>query len=50
MQWGFQTVGVNVWTTDTAPFGNMVIATIPAPASLALVGMGVLASGRRRRA
>jgi hypothetical protein len=50
VQWGFQTVGVNVWTTDTAPFGNMVIATIPAPASLALVGMGVLASGRRRRA
>ncbi len=50
VQWGFQTVGVNVWSTDTAPFGNMVIATIPAPASLALVGMGVLASGRRRRA
>lgn len=25
VQWGFQMVGVNVWITDVAPFGEMVI-------------------------
>jgi hypothetical protein len=25
VQWGFQMVGVNVWVTDVAPFGTMVI-------------------------
>ncbi len=48
VQYGFQTVGVNVWVTDLAPFGNVVIA-VPAPASLALVGIGGIFAGRRRR-
>ena len=48
VQWGFQVKGVNVWTTDTAPFGFAEIATIPAPATLALGALGLLA-GRRRR-
>jgi len=48
VQYGFQTVGVNVWFTDTAPFGNVVIAT-PEPASLALLALGGLAVLRRRR-
>ena len=50
VQWGFQTVGVNVWTTDTGPFGNVVIQTIPAPTSLAVLGLGGLVASRRRRA
>jgi hypothetical protein len=50
VQWGFQVQGVNVWATDTAPFGTAVIATIPAPASLGLMGLGGLAMARRRRA
>jgi len=25
VQWGFQTVGVNVWSTDLAPFGSITI-------------------------
>ncbi len=49
VQWGFQTVGVNVWETDVAPFGNVMIETIPAPGALALVGVAGLASVRRRR-
>ncbi len=49
VQFGFMTVGVNVWVTDVAPFGNMVIQTIPAPASLAMLGLAGLAAGRRRR-
>lgn len=48
VQFGFETVGVNVWTTDTAPFGNVMIAT-PEPASLALLSIGGLALLRRRR-
>lgn len=49
VQWGFQVKGVNVWATDTAPFGTAVIATVPAPASLALMGLGGLMAARRRR-
>jgi hypothetical protein len=48
VQWGFQVKGVNVWTTDTAPFGFAEIATIPGPATLALGALGLFA-GRRRR-
>ncbi|RMH13180.1 MAG: hypothetical protein D6695_04725 [Planctomycetota bacterium] len=48
VQWGLQVVGVNVWITDVDPFGNIVYATIPAPASLALLGLGGLVMRRRR--
>jgi hypothetical protein len=48
VQWGFQVKGVNVWVTDTAPFGNAVIAT-PAPGAMALLGLGGMIAGRRRR-
>lgn len=49
VQYGFETVGVNVWSTDVGPFGNAVIATVPEPATLALLGFGGLALLRRRR-
>jgi hypothetical protein len=49
VQWGFQVTGENVWETDTAPFGNMVISTVPAPTSLAILGLGGLVATRRRR-
>jgi len=51
VQWGFQVKGVNVWATDTAPFGTAVISTaaVPAPGSLAVVGLGGLLAARRRR-
>ncbi len=26
VQWGFEMIGVNVWVTDVAPYGNIVIA------------------------
>lgn len=48
VQYGFQVKGANVWVTDTAAFGFAEIATIPAPATLALGALGLLA-GRRRR-
>ena len=50
IQYGFQVKGVNVWSTDIAPFGNAMISTIPEPASLSLVGLCSLALiGIRRR-
>lgn len=50
IQFGFQTTGENVWFTDTAPFGNVVITTIPTPGALGLMGLGGLLATRRRRA
>jgi hypothetical protein len=50
VQYGFQVKGVNVWVTDTAPFGNVVIQTIPTPASMAVLGACGLIAQRRRRA
>ncbi|GJM17956.1 MAG: hypothetical protein DHS20C14_01690 [Phycisphaeraceae bacterium] len=49
VQWGIQTVGVNVWTTDTAPFGSTVFGTVPTPATAAILGLGGLMATRRRR-
>ncbi len=49
VQWGMQLKGVNVWVTDTAPFGEIVYSTIPTPGALALLGMGGLVASRRRR-
>lgn len=49
VQWGIQVKGVNVWVTDLAPFGRVVVETVPAPGAVALLGMGGLLAGRRRR-
>lgn len=49
VQWGIQVRGENVWFTDTAPFGNIVFSTVPTPGALAILGMGGLMAGRRRR-
>lgn len=48
VQYGFQVKGQNVWITDIAPFGNMVIA-VPTPGAAALIGLGGLVATRRRR-
>ncbi len=42
VQYGFETIGPDVWITDVAPYGNIQIAAVPEPASLALLGLGTL--------
>ncbi|TWT97748.1 hypothetical protein Pla108_19000 [Botrimarina colliarenosi] len=54
VQYGFQSKGENVWVTDTAPFGSVVIGTVgvvPEPTTAAIVGMLGLAgfATKRRR-
>jgi hypothetical protein len=41
VQYGFQTVGPDVWITDVGPYGSIQITAIPEPAALALAGMGL---------
>ncbi len=50
VQYGFQVKGVNVWFTDTGPFGDAVISTaIPAPASRGRARGGAVIAAKRRR-
>lgn len=51
VQYGFQTVGPNVWGTDTslAGYGNIQITAVPEPTSMALAGLGAALLFIRRR-
>jgi hypothetical protein len=41
VQYGFETLGPDVWITDVGQFGNIQIQAVPEPASLALLGLGI---------
>jgi len=49
VQYGFETIGPDVWITDVGPFGS--IQVVPEPSSLALLGLGALGAlvWRRRQ-
>lgn len=51
VQFGFETVGPNVWITDVGPYGSLQVTAIPEPACLVLlaIGVGPIASFGRRR-
>ena len=49
VQYGFETIGPNVWATDVGPKGNVQVTSVPEPASAALLlGLGGCAAGMRR--
>ncbi len=50
IQYGFETIGPNVWATDVAPYGSIEIDAVPEPVSMFALGLGALAVARRRAA
>ena len=50
IQYGFETIGPDVWITDVGPYGSIQITAIPEPSGLAVAGVCALAAlGWRRR-
>jgi len=49
VQYGFETIGPDVWATDVGPYGNIQITGVPEPATLFLVGIAAFAVGACRR-
>jgi hypothetical protein len=51
VQYGFETIGPDVWVTDRGPIGTVQVTAVPEPAGLTLIGLGVLTAGivARRR-
>lgn len=48
VQYGFETIGPDVWITDAPNFGNIRIVPIPEPACLLMLAAGALLAKRRR--
>ena len=51
VQYGFETIGPNVWITDVAPYGSVQVTAVPEPAALCLAGFALVGGlvFRRRR-
>jgi len=52
IQFGFETIGPDVWSTDVAPYGSIQITAVPEPATAGLIGLallGLLGSRRIRK-
>jgi hypothetical protein len=44
IQYGFETIGPDVWSTDVGPYGNIQIIGVPEPSGLAVTVVGALAA------
>jgi len=49
VQYGFETIGPDVWVTDRGPVGEVQIASVPEPAGIAMLGVAGVALLRGRR-
>lgn len=49
VQFGFQTIGVNVWATDVGQFGDVQITAVPEPAAAVLLIGGLMGLAVSRR-
>jgi hypothetical protein len=49
IQYGFETIGPDVWSTDVGPYGNIQITGVPEPTLLGLAGLAVAGLLGRRR-
>ena len=51
IQYGFETIGPDVWITDVGSYGNIEITAVPEPSTLALLGLalGITALLRRQQ-
>jgi hypothetical protein len=52
IQYGFETIGPDVWSTDVGPYGNIQITAVPEPTTLGLAGLalaGLLGTRRMRK-
>jgi hypothetical protein len=49
VQFGFETIGPDVWITDVGPFGSVQITAVPEPTSITLAGLAAAALLLHRR-
>jgi hypothetical protein len=42
VQYGFETIGPDVWATDVGQYGNIQIAAVPEPSTFGLLGLGIM--------
>ena len=49
VQYGFETIGPDVWVTDVGPKGSAQVTAVPEPATLGLAGVALIGCIIRRR-